>query len=210
MDNSATLNTEKTLTISNDLLKLSKMLPQMLGHTPVNFIEGLYYILNQIDDGDVYADEESTEGQFMGLIDEVAGSLKGLPLYYHVQLLRQFVNRYFDEILHQKSKENRKLTREISDSLMDETRYVYKTLSHLTKSKDNRRNLLSPFEVIYIYVDCMIDDRPQANEQEMSNFESIIKRNTEYQKSVVLSYLDKYEAKYGDYLKKEGFKNEKG
>ena len=44
----------------------------------------------------------------------------------------------------------------------------------------------------------------------MSNFESIIKRNTEYQKSVVLSYLDKYEAKYGDYLKKEGFKNEKG
>ena len=47
MDNTATLNTEKTLTISNDLMKLSKMLPQMLGHTPVNFIEGLYYILRR-------------------------------------------------------------------------------------------------------------------------------------------------------------------
>lgn len=186
---------EKTLVIADDLIKMGKLLPDVKGHEPITIFEAIFYIFGQIDEGLGDGNEQITT--YNNLIKQTKESLRDLPVFYHIQILRQFVNRYYTELLGQKisQKNNSKYLESIiavTNSLVAET----------DKTIEKTGIILSPIEIIYLYVDSFISEEPIADEHEAEAFKTVLS-NISIQGSVVLSYLSRYEDKYQKALKQE-------
>lgn len=186
---------EKTLVIADDLIKMGKLLPDVKGHEPITIFEAIFYIFGQIDEGLGDGNEQITT--YNNLIKQTKESLRDLPVFYHIQILRQFINRYYTELLGQKisQKNNSKYLESIiavTNSLVAET----------DKTIEKTGIILSPIEIIYLYVDSFISEEPIADEHEAEAFKTVLS-NISIQGSVVLSYLSRYEDKYQKALKQE-------
>ena len=193
MDSLVPKYTNQTLRISNDLMKISELLPVECGHEPVTLIEGIYCICDSINYGDV---DDSSSDQYMKLIDDVAINLKGLPLYYHIQLLHQFTNNYFENILKiQPKRRNLRIVERVTTDMINESKQVLQ----------NTKKCLSPFELLYLYADSIIDNKITASPHQYDDFMEI-KDHIATQRDLILTFLDKYEKLYGDALKKEAQK----
>lgn len=183
--------TNQRLSLADNLLKISRLLPDQLGHTPVSLIEGLYVIMENIDQGSI---DEDSDDEFSVLTDKIAKDLKGLPLYYHIQALRQFTNLYFKDVLKSNPRfRHDARAKRVSEDLMKETMRSYKLI----------KKCLSPFEIIYLYTDGMITDRPIATRREEADFNTVLREYIGLQKETVLQYLSLYQKKLGEPLKKE-------
>ena len=190
--------TEKTLTIADTLIQISKILPKVKGHEPITLFEAFYYVFGQIDEG--FGNKNGGTEQYNSLIQKVAKNLKGLPSFYHIQVMRQFVNRYYSEVLQgryddkKETEKDRDCVNIIINSLVAETK----------KAVEEQKVVFSPLEIVYLYVDSFISDNPIANETEVDAFNYVLS-HISLRQSVLVSYLTRYEELYQQKLKKEVF-----
>ena len=186
---------EKTLVIADDLIKMGKLLPDVKGHEPITIFEAIFYIFGQIDEG--LGDGNDQIATYNNLIKQTKESLRDLPVFYHIQILRQFVNRYYTELLGQKI--NQKNNSKYLESIIAVTNSL---VAETDKTIKKTGIILSPIEIIYLYVDSFISEEPIADEHEVEAFK-IVLSNISIQGSVVLSYLSRYEDNYQKALKQE-------
>lgn len=189
-------NSEKTLMVADNLIKIGHLLPQVKGHEPITIFEAVFYIFAQLSEG--LEDGNVDNKQYNDLIQRVGEGLTDLPVYYHLQILRQFTNRYYNEILEDKynqpydPEEDSSSVTAVISSLVNETKRI----------TESENVIFSPLEVIYLYIVSFISEDPIANSDEISAFEHVL-RKAETQKPVILSYISRYEELYKEKLKKE-------
>ncbi|QDR73622.1 hypothetical protein FOD75_11030 (plasmid) [Limosilactobacillus reuteri] len=174
------------LQIVDDMIEYSQRFPnEYIQHTPVTMMELSYVAMMILDDDGKESDDE--------LIKSLANSFEILPIYYHIQVLRQLVNRYYGEILDRpETIDQNILTLDLRDTLMAATELLAKEL----------KSIPSPMETFYLYMDNMTDDQNEATDKERVQFKQMID-NKDVQKRVLLDYLDSYEHKYGKDLHQE-------
>lgn len=195
-------NAEKTLAVADDLIKIGKELPKVKGHEPITIFEALFLIFNQIDEG-----KNTTNGdhpEFEELIADTSNNLNGLPAFYHIQILRQFVSRYYSEVLPDSYSQD-------SDIDAETAAVINSAIGSLINDSEriiNQENIIfSPIEIVYLYIESFISDSSNVSEKEATSFEYVLKRIS-IQKNVLLSYLTRYEELYKDKLKKEAINEE--
>ena len=179
---------DATLVSVDDLIEFAEnpsRLPHIVQHERPNILELVYIFETMIND-----DGANTEDK---VVNEIANNFKILPIYYHIQIMRQLINRYYDEVFDDIEAIKPTVdTLDIRDALMDETDHCRKIFGRIP----------SPFEMLYLYIDTMSDDHCTASPEEQHDFRMMIGSEA-MQQRVLLDYVDTYEKKYGEALHQE-------
>lgn len=164
---------------------------RLLNTDNVNILEILYLLGMKVNE----FKEEDTEP----LVKTIAENLKQLPVYYHTQLLRGFINRYYGEKFDNTDTAPLDATSlAIRDLLMKETdEYI-----NITKL------IPSPLEVIYLFLNGVINKQTGVTNSEYTNLTAIL-NNEPAQKRALLDYLDKFDSAYSEDLQQGILKHAK-
>ncbi|MFR0595382.1 hypothetical protein [Limosilactobacillus mucosae] len=132
------------------------------------------------------------------LVIDIAKDLKGLQIYYHIELLRSFISRYYG------TRFDTTETAPISAASLG-----FKDL--LMRESQNFLNITklvpSPLEIIYLCVGSILSQlqhgASELTQAEVENGRQVISSARE-QKRALLDYLEAFEKAYGDQLKTDG------
>ncbi|MDC2829116.1 hypothetical protein PO250_02035 [Limosilactobacillus mucosae] len=132
------------------------------------------------------------------LVIDIAKDLKGLQIYYHIELLRSFISRYYG------TRFDTTETAPISAASLG-----FKDL--LMRESQNFLNITklvpSPLEIIYLCVGSILSQlqhgASELTQAEVENGRQVISSAKE-QKRALLDYLEAFEKAYGDQLKTDG------
>ncbi len=132
------------------------------------------------------------------LVIDISKDLKGLQIYYHIELLRSFISRYYG------TRFDTTETAPISAASLG-----FKDL--LMRESQNFLNITklvpSPLEIIYLCVGSILSQlqhgASELTQAEVENGRQVISSAKE-QKRALLDYLEAFEKAYGDQLKTDG------
>lgn len=132
------------------------------------------------------------------LVIDISKDLKGLQIYYHIELLRSFISRYYG------TRFDTTETAPISAASLG-----FKDL--LMRESQNFLNITklvpSPLEIIYLCVGSILSQlqhgASELTQAEVENGRQVISSAKE-QKRSLLDYLEAFEKAYGDQLKTDG------
>ena len=178
---------ERTVLVSDCLDKLYRHMPEYLAHKNVNYFETFYYIFQQLNSDT----SQIQELAFSSTLRELEEALTGLPLFYHIQALKAFLNRQTSPSLDASELENAKKMASVFDEVAQE----------ITKYLDD---YVSPVEVILLVLLTFIN-KPEKLPDEATNSLKMAVKEPAIQLEGFKIFLQQYDNHYSVMLRSEVF-----
>lgn len=168
---------------TDDILELGNLIPEAMGLKQINLMELLYILGAQLNN-------DQPNEQLKDLLQKIGKGLRDLPMFYHSQLFRSVINEFYGTVYDtMETADKTAETISMRDSLLADTRHFIEVTKHIP----------SPFEIIYLYIEAIIDQNRQSTE-EIATAQNILSY-VNLQKRVLLDYIDSYDNAYKDQLK---------
>lgn len=182
---------ERALTTSDDLIKFGFYVSEQSTKNGLqyNIVQTIRLICGLING---YSSEilDDTADKFS---EEIKEDFKGLPIFYHIRVMQQFFNEYYQKVLilqfrdEEEKKEKLQLDRK--------SLYLTDQLMQSCKDFEEKEGIVpSPFEMIYVYL-LHISNNPGKNDFETA-CSQIFFIDPYYQYVTLKYFLQKYTSTY--------------
>lgn len=183
---------DTVMQLSKELMNFSGELMEKQrkqGRNP-SFVNTVYILLREID-------RAKKPSKDIGVIKEL---FESVPVLFHVQIMRMFLDRYYEELL---------IDKEINPA-SNRTQRIVRILQDTESEFLKKLNRIpSPFEVIYLTIDYYLDANQNGGQATRLNEElDLFLRDPKSMRRALIDYLTYYNSTFGEELKRGVISNE--